>query len=138
MFESRISAGALTQKHSRGHTIWSVMRKMRGRLLRTSKQKNGQRYKVSTPCLDDHNFKKEELVKVGDLSTVSSQVVLECLYLARIGRSDIRCSVNKLAGVVTKWTPACDKRLARLMSYNHDTSDHRQYCHFGNTAQHCR
>ena len=101
-------------------------------------KKNGQLFKVSTPCLDDHNFKKEELVKVGDLSTVCSQVVLECLYLARIGRSDIRCSVNKLAGAVTKWTRACDKRLARLISYNHDTSDHRQYCHFGNAAQHCR
>ena len=42
MFEPRISAGAsencqgvrnLTQKLSRGHTIWKVMRKMRGKML---------------------------------------------------------------------------------------------------------
>ena len=39
---------------------------------------------------------------------------------------------------VTKWTRVCDKRLVRLISYIHHTSDHRQYCHVGNTAQHCR
>ena len=29
-------------------------------------------------------------------------------------------------------------RLARLISYTHDTSDYRQCSHVGNTAQHCR
>ena len=33
-----------------------------------------QLYTVSTPCLDDHQFKKEELEKVGELSKVCSQV----------------------------------------------------------------
>ena len=47
-------------------------------------------------------------------------------------------SVNKLARAVAKWTRACDKRLACLISDIHHTSDHRQYCHVGNTAQHCR
>ena len=62
-----------------------------------------------------------------------------CLeYLARIGGPDILWSVNKLARPVTKWTRACDKRLARLVSYIHYTSDNRQCCHVGNTAQHCR
>ena len=37
-----------------------------------------------------------------------------------------------------KWTKACDRRLARLISHIHNTSDHRQYCRVGNTAQHCR
>ena len=60
-------------------------------------------FKISTPCLDDHHFKKEELESVGELSKVCSQIVLKCLYLARIGRS------------VTKWTRACDRRLARLI-----------------------
>ena len=101
MFESRFSAGTIEKllgweephaKHSRGHTIWSVMRKS----VRTDIAE--QLYKVSTPCLDDHNFKKEELEKV----TVSSQIVLKCLYLARIDRSDIRFSVNTFAGVVAK------------------------------------
>ena len=39
---------------------------------------------------------------------------------------------------VTEWTQACDRRLARLISYGHFTSDYRQYCHVGNAAQHCR
>ena len=63
---------------------------------------------------------------------------LDMLYLARIGRSDILWSVNKLARSVTKWTRSCDKRLARLISYIHHTNDYRQYCHVANTAQHCR
>ena len=88
-------------------------------------------YKVSTPCLDDHHFKKEELETVGEMSKV-------CLYLARIGRPDIVWSVNKFARAVTIWTRACDKRLARLISYSHHTSGDRQCCHEGNTAQHCR
>ena len=52
---------------------------------------------VSTPCIDDNYFKEEELKSVGELSHVCSQIVLKCLYLARIGRPDILWSVNKLA-----------------------------------------
>ena len=44
-----------------------------------------QLYKVSTPCIDDHHFKEEETKSVGELSTTCSQIVLKCLYLARIG-----------------------------------------------------
>ena len=94
---------------------------------------------MSSPCLDDHQFKQEELESVGELSEVCSQIVLQkCLYLARIGRLDILWSVNKLARSVTKWTQACDRRLARLISHIHHTNDFRQNCHVGNTAQHCR
>ena len=56
-----------------------------------------QLYKVSIPCIDDHHFKEEEFKSVGELSKVCSQIVLKCLYLARIGRPDILWSVNKLA-----------------------------------------
>ena len=97
-----------------------------------------QLYKVSTPCIDDHHFKEEELKSVGELSKVCSQIVLKCLYLARIGRPDILWSVNKLARSITKWTKACDKRLSRLISYIHHTCDYKQYCHVGNTAKQCR
>ena len=68
-----------------------------------------QLYEVSTPCIDDHHFKEEEMKSVGELSKVSSQIVLKCLYLARIGRLDNPWSVNKLARSITKWTKACDK-----------------------------
>ena len=97
-----------------------------------------QLYKVSTPCLDDHHFKEKELKSVGELSKVCSQIVLKCLYLARIGRPDILWSVNKLARSITKWTKACDKRLNRLISYIHHTCEYKQYCHVGNTAEQCR
>ena len=75
---------------------------------------------------------------VGELSKVSSQIVLKCLYLARIGRPDILCTVNKLARSITKWTEACDKRLNRLISYIHHTCEYKQYCYVGNTAKQCR
>ena len=97
-----------------------------------------QLYKVSTPCIDDHHFKEEELKSVGELSHVCSQIVLKCLYLARIGRLGILWSVNKLARSITKWTKACDKRLNRLKFYIHHTCDYKQYCHVGNTAKQCR
>ena len=47
-----------------------------------------QLYKVSTPCIDDHDFKEEEMKSVGELSNTCSRIVLKCLYLARIGRPD--------------------------------------------------
>ena len=65
---------------------------------------------------------------IGELSTVCAQIVLECLYLARIGRIHMLWSVNKLARAFTKWPESCDKRLARLISYIHHTSEYRQCC----------
>ena len=69
-----------------------------------------QFFKVATPCMDDHQFKEEEIGSVGELSIVCSQIVLTCLFLARIGRPDILGSVNKLTRAITKWASACDKR----------------------------
>ena len=97
-----------------------------------------QSYKVATPCMDDHQFKEEENGSVGELSTVCSQFVLKCLYLARSGRPDNLWSLNKLARAVTKWTIACGKRLARLISYIHHTCEYKQYFYLGNTAQNFR
>ena len=88
--------------------------------------------------MDDHQFKEEEHESEGELSTGAPQIVLKCLYLARIGRPDILWSVNKLARAVTRWTKACDKRFARLISYIHHRFEYRQYFYVGNTAKHCR
>ena len=63
-----------------------------GERLRTWQLNNCR--KVATPCMNDHQFKEEEDESVGIFSTVCSQIVLECLYLARIGRPDILRSVN--------------------------------------------
>ena len=95
-------------------------------------------YKTSTPCIDDHHFKEEETKSVGELSNTCSQIVMKCFYLERIGRPDFSWSVNKLARSITKWTKACDKRLNRLISYIHHTSEYKQYCHVGNIAKQCR
>ena len=83
-------------------------------------------------------FKEEEMKYVGELSQVSSQIVLKCLHLARIGRPDILWSVNKLARSITKWTKACDKGLNRLISYIHHTREYKLSCHVGNSAKQCR
>ena len=87
--------------------------------------------KVSSLCLDDHQFKQEEFESVGELPEVFSQIVLKCLYLARIGRFDITLSVNKLARSVTKWIQACDRRLTGLISSIHRANDFRQHCFCG-------
>ena len=51
---------------------------------------------------DMAHFKNEELESVGEMSKVCSQIVLKCLYVARIGRPDILWSANKLRRAVTK------------------------------------
>ena len=148
MFESRISAGATEKlpgwdKPCAKTSAWSYdmeghARKCVERYCELANKKTEELYKVSHPYLDDHQIKKDELENKCELSEVWSHIVLKCLYLARIGRPDILWSVKKLARSVTKWTQACDRRLARLISYIHFTSDDRQYCHVGNAAQHCR
>ena len=110
---------------------------MCGAMIVSWQTRRQQLYKVSTPCIDDHHF-KEEMKSVGEFSQVCSQIVLNCLYLARIGRPDIPWSVNKLARSITKWTKACDKRLNRFISYIHHTSEYKQYCYVGNTAKQCK
>ena len=101
MFESRISAGAVEKVSETigsgnldANTISprSLIRKVMQRsawnycdLADTTEQV----HKVATPCVDDHQFEKTEHGSVGELSTVCSQIVLKCLFLARIGRPDI-------------------------------------------------
>ena len=65
------------------------------------------------------------MTSVGELSQVCFQIVVKCLYLARIGRPDILSSVNKIARSITKWTKSCDKRLIRLISYIHHTCEYK-------------
>ena len=131
-------SGKPDQKIPHGPTIWMVMQRNVWSDTARWRKTLQQLYKVITSCLDDHQFKEEELGSVGELTKVCSQIVLKCLYLARIGRPDILRSVNKLARAVTKWTRACDKRLARLISYIHHTCDYKQCCHVGCTAKQCR
>ena len=119
MFESRISAGSTEKSETTAtekletNTVSSWSYDMEGhakkcveRYCELANKTTQQFYKVATPCLNDHHFKDEENRSVGELSIVCSQIVLKCLYLARIGRPDILWSVNELARAVTKWTKA--------------------------------
>ena len=140
MFESRISAGGVEKlpfPQNLRISSWSYdmaghAKKCVERYCELANKTTQQLYKVSTPCIDEHHFKEEEMKFVGELSQV-----LKCLYLARIGRNDILWSVNKLARSITKSTKACDKRLSRLISSVHHTCEYKQYCHVGNTAKQC-
>ena len=97
MFESRISAEA-TEKlpcwenlciSSWSYDVEGHAKKCVERYCELAHRTTQQLYKVSTPRIDDHHFKEEETKSVGELSTTCSQIVLKCLYLARIGRPDI-------------------------------------------------
>ena len=146
MFESGISAGGLEKlpfPQNIRMSSWSYemaghAKKCVERYCELANKTTQQLYQVSTPYIDDHHFKEEEMKSVRDLSQICSQIIIKCLYLARIGRPDILWSVNKLARSITKWTKACGKRLNRLISYIHHTSEYKQYCHVGNTAKQCR
>ena len=146
MFESRISAGEQRNYHSlkifvflHGLMTWLVMQRSVWNDIvscQTRRLSNSTKYLLH--AIDDHHFKEEETKSVGELSQICSQIVLKCLYLARIGRPDILWSVNKLARSITKWTKACDKRLNRLITKIHHTCEYTQNCHLGNTAKQCR
>ena len=102
MFESRISAGRaekLPFTQNLRISSWSYdmvghAKKCVERYCELENKTTQQLYKVSTPCIDDHHFKEEEMKSVGELSQVCSQIVLKSLYLARIGRPDILWSVH--------------------------------------------
>ena len=96
MFESRISAGAtekywdgknLTHKPQRGSAAWKDMLQ---HWLMDAVDWHPRATVQSFSCLFGRlHFKKKELESVGELSKVCSQIVLKCLYFARIGRPDL-------------------------------------------------
>ena len=153
MFESRISTGAVEKykkRKPRGHLMpkrylhglmtWKVMQRNVWKEIANWRIKQRTVYKVATRCMEDHQFKEEEIGSVGELSIVCSQIVLKCVYI--FGTNSwtwyffglwTNLLVRSLNGqkLVTK-------RLARLISYIHHTCEHRQYCFVGNTAQQCR
>ena len=98
MFESRISAGEIKKKFQGGRpraktVAWSYnvdghAKKCFEGHCELANKSTKQLYKISTPCLDDHHFKKE-LESFGELPEACSLIVLKCLCLARIGWLDI-------------------------------------------------
>ena len=101
MFDSRISAGAKEKLPTRasgkpvaksfllGPTTWKVTRINVWKDIANLQIKRFNNYTRSRRhAWMTINFKEEENESVGELSTVCSQIVLKCLYLARIGRPD--------------------------------------------------
>ena len=88
MFKSRISAGGVEKlpfPQNLRISSWSYdmaghAKKCVERYCELANKTTQQLYKVSTPCIDDHHFKEEELKSVGELSKVCSQIVLKCFY----------------------------------------------------------
>ena len=86
MFESRISAGGLEKlpfPQNLRISSWSYdmaghAKKCVERYCELANKKTPQLQKVSTPCIDDHHFKEEEMKSVGELSPVCSQIILKC------------------------------------------------------------
>ena len=80
MFESRISAGATEKISSSGRLdadISTLSYDMEGnvkkcveRYCELANKRTQQLYKVSAPCLNDHQFEEEEVGSVGELSKV--------------------------------------------------------------------
>ena len=97
MFGSHISAGATDKLlgWQRPHAQTVVLsydmeghaEKCVERYCELANKKVEQLHEVSHPCLDDHQFNQEELDSVVELSEVCSQIVLTCLYLARIEKT---------------------------------------------------
>ena len=89
--ENYQGARNFTQKRSHGPTTWIVMRKSALKDIANWRTKKRQRVVVQSlnPLLRWSQF--------------PPQIVLKCLYSARIGRADIFV-VRKMARAVTKWT----------------------------------
>ena len=80
--------------------------------LQTRKWSNRTQFLI---FLDFHQFKKGG---TGISRRIVRSLLTNCLELLLFGTNwtpDILWSVNNLARSVTKWTPACDRRLARLI-----------------------
>ena len=141
MFESRISAGATEQlpqweKLHAKTVAWSYdmeghAQKCVERYCELANKKVEQLYTVSSPCLDDHQVKQEDLE-----SQVGSQIVKLIVFGTNWKtRHSVVC--QQIGASSHKMDSGLRQTIGKIDSYIHRTNDFRQYCHVGNTAQHC-
>ena len=71
----------------------------------------------------DCQIPADEFKVKGKLSSVCARIVLKILFFARIARPDVLGACNQLSREVSRWTAACDRRLLRLISYIHSTTN---------------
>ena len=80
--------------------------------------------------------KTEDLEIVGELSETCSQIVLKCLYSARIGRPDLLWTVTDDQSQSGTERAISDWHVS--ISYIHHTTNYGHYCHVGNQATDCK
>ena len=121
--------------------VFAYMYEMKGHIEKTvdrycelSGQNINQLVKVPTPSIDDHLIPVEEFEIKGVLAPVAARIVLMALFFARLARMDVMWTVNLLAREVTRWSPACDRCLHRLICFLHHTKDHGVVCFVGDRA----
>ena len=119
--------------HSWSNDMEGHAKKCVERYFELANKTTQQLHKVATPCMDDHQFKEEENESVRELPTGCSQIVLKCLYLARIF-CEYTCSCSHktdesmwqtlsafdLLHSSYKWIPAillCGKHSTRMQSW---------------------
>ena len=76
---------------------------------------------AATLSIHNQQLNEQDFDVVGELASVSAQIVITSWYLARIGQLNILWTVSTLARAVTKCNRACDQRLPRLIGYTHCT-----------------
>ena len=81
---------------------------------------------VPTPGGDETNFEISEAGKpTGQLAKCAAVIIMKVYYSARVARMDLVRQIGFLSQFITKWSPACDKGLHRVMCYIFGTMNMR-------------
>ena len=91
------------------------------RYVELSGRKGAQLRQVDTPFIDEQAVDLQHSEGLGELSPIAARVVMKVLYAARMARHDLLRPCQALARYLTKWSPAEDKKLHRLMCYIYST-----------------
>ena len=88
--------------------------------------------RAETPFVDESGQEFcDKIVDRGVLGDVASAILMKILYAGRRGRYDLLRPVAALASRVSKWTPACDKALHRLVCYINSSLETALYAWVG-------
>ena len=93
---------------------------------------------ASTPFLTEGSLTPEGEDVRGELATSACSILMKLLWLGRLARPDIIKAINDLATKVQQWSRNCDRRLHRLVSYVHGTSEWQLRCFVGDPAEQLR
>ena len=115
-------------------------KEMLGKYCELANKTTEQLYKVATPCMDDHQFRRRrKWISWRIIYCLLTKNVLKCLYPWHVleGLTFYGLWTNLRVWWRNRQKKAYDKRLARLIAYIHHRCEYRRYCYVGNTAQHC-